>query len=203
MTEDDLPVPGSLEPQGWAAAQETFLRCGPKLTTALAVMLRSHADAEDAVREALFRLAKSLPTIRDRSPQALDAWLRKTAVRVALAERRRTRRWILGGLPDELSEMWRAASKRAALSLSPDEQAAAGEALQFVASLPGMQRTAYVMRHALDLTVAKIAEAMGCSEGNVYTHLKRAQDAIDKKFAAPDKAPQQSKTRILGRGRGE
>jgi RNA polymerase sigma factor (sigma-70 family) len=47
-----------------------------------------------------------------------------------------------------------------------------------LATLPARQRTAVVLRFLADLSVAEIAEAMGCAEGTVKSTLHSALDRM-------------------------
>ena len=59
-----------------------------------------------------------------------------------------------------------------------DGREAWGRIAEALRGLPRRQREAFTLRVFEDLDVASTAQAMGCSEGSVKTHLSRARDAL-------------------------
>ena len=55
-----------------------------------------------------------------------------------------------------------------------------------VASLPGAQRAAVVLRYMHDLSVSEVARTLGCSEGTAKTHLFRARKALAARLSEED-----------------
>jgi RNA polymerase sigma factor (sigma-70 family) len=135
------------------------LRVG--LRTALGVLGDREAAAEVAQEVAIvaFRRHASL-----RDPNALDAWLYRTAVRAALREAKRssTRR---------VAEHAAAAPERAA-------DGGALAAAQLLTGLPPRQRAALTLRYVHDLDDHAIATALGCRRGTVRSLLSRGLTAL-------------------------
>ncbi len=150
--------------------------------------LRSHEDAQDAVQEAMFQLAKRYAS---RPPEEwAPLFYRILQSRIRDTQRRRAVRnrvlSFFGGqrgdgddeLPDPI------ASAPDPTALDPREQVAQAEAMvaleKALGELPGRQREAFMLRILEGLDVAQTAQAMGCSEGSVKTHLSRAVHSLRK-----------------------
>jgi len=148
--------------------------------------LRSVEDAQDAVQEAMFQLAKRYA---DRPPaewtplfyKILQSRIRDTQ------RRRKVRNRVLsffGGQKeegeDEMPDPIVSAPDPA--GRDPSEQVAQGEAMvaleAALAELPTRQREAFMLRILEGLDVEQTAKAMGCSEGSVKTHLSRAVHSL-------------------------
>jgi RNA polymerase sigma-70 factor (ECF subfamily) len=97
------------------------------------------------------------------------AWVRRVAIRQAVRSVKRTRNmpaFAAGeGFPDGDDIL--------------DVRAA-------VASLPGAQRAAVVLRYMHDLPVSEVARTLGCSEGTAKTHLFRARKALAARLREED-----------------
>lgn len=148
--------------------------------------LRSHEDAEDAVQEAMFQLAKRYANRP--SAEWPPLFYRILQSRIRDTQRRRAVRnrvlSFFGGqkgdgddeLPDPIAS---AVDPRA---LEPGEQVAQADAMvaleKALQELPGRQREAFMLRILEGLDVAQTAQAMGCSEGSVKTHLSRAVHSL-------------------------
>ncbi len=148
--------------------------------------LRSVEDAQDAVQEAMFQLAKRYSA---RPPEEWAPLFYKILQsRIRDTQRRRVVRnrvlSFFGGqkgdgdddLPDPI------ASAVDPTALDPAEQVAQGEAMVALegalAALPARQREAFMLRILEGLDVAQTAQSMGCSEGSVKTHLSRAVHSL-------------------------
>jgi RNA polymerase sigma factor (sigma-70 family) len=132
-------------------------------TTAIGI-LGDRDAAADVAQEVAIAAVANVSRLRD--PGALDAWLRRIAVRRALEHARRNRRR-------------REAELAHHNGTPPAEDAGAlAEALALLAGLPPAQRAALTLRYVHDLTDEQIAHALGCRPGTVRSLLSRGRAAI-------------------------
>lgn len=140
-------------------------------------------DALDAVQDAMLRLVKHY---RDKPAQEWTPlfWgiLRRRIV--DLQRRRKVRSimvgWLGGGRDDDGDELpsWDPADNGPGpMDRLQDAQSYADMAAA-VKKLPRRQREAFMLRVLEGLDVAETAQAMGCSEGSVKTHLSRAMQHL-------------------------
>ncbi|MEK2488501.1 SigE family RNA polymerase sigma factor [Kitasatospora purpeofusca] len=124
-------------------------------------------DARDLLHDALSRVYVRRGAIRD--PGAAEGYVRRTMVRTHVSRWRRTRREVLTPLlPDA-----------PAAPVDPrDEELDAA-----LRSLPPRQRAAVVLRYYADLSVAQVAEELGCSPATAKTHLARAMRTLRQELA--------------------
>ncbi|MFE7188402.1 SigE family RNA polymerase sigma factor [Kitasatospora sp. NPDC057541] len=124
-------------------------------------------DARDLLHDALSRVYVRRGAIRD--PGAAEAYVRRAMVRTHVSRWRRTRREVLTSLlPD---------SPVAAVDPGDEELEGA------LRSLPPRQRAAVVLRYYADLSVAQVAEELGCSTATAKTHLARAMKTLRQELA--------------------
>ena len=171
LANDAQAVPTSLD---------AFLAQVERRAFRLAEMSLGHReDAMDAVQDAMLRLVRNY---RDKPAQEWTPlfWgiLRRRIV--DLQRRRKVRSivvgWLGGGRDDDGDELpaWEPADNgpgpldRLQDAQSYEDMAAA------VRKLPRRQQEAFMLRVLEGLDVAETAQAMGCSEGSVKTHLSRA-----------------------------
>ena len=123
--------------------------------------------AADITQEALIRVYVAWPRLeRD---HGLRAYARKAVVSVAIDQgRRRSSREVVG-----LVE--RPAPAVADPSATVVERLAL---LQALATLPPRQRACVVLRYYEDLSVAAVADALGCREGTVKSQTARGLEAL-------------------------
>lgn len=123
-------------------------------------VLGYRGPAEDAALETLARAWASW----DRVEAYAERWVVTVAGNLAIDEVRR-----------------RKYQGRLAASSAPTEDDTAGLRLDLqhqLASLPRRQREVAVMRYLADLTEKDVAAALGCSEGTVKRHSRRALLAL-------------------------
>lgn len=167
-----------------AATLEGFLASVERRAWRIAeIALRDPEEALDAVQDAMLRL------VRHYSGKPAAEWpplfwgiLRR---RITDLQRRRTVRnrvlvWTGRRTTDDGGEL----PAREAPDPGPDPARALASRQAHAAmskairALPRRQQQAFLLRVLEGLDVADTAQAMGCSEGSVKTHLSRAMDAL-------------------------
>ncbi|MGQ0430477.1 MAG: RNA polymerase sigma factor [Gammaproteobacteria bacterium] len=145
--------------------------------------LRDHAEAEDAVQDAMIRLVRNYA--RHPEEQWRPLFYRILRNRITDSQRHRKVRnavmaWWAGGesedgSPDPLESAVDPGGGPDAV-LEGEELLARIE--QALAGLSSRQREAFLLRNFEGMDVAQTAVAMGCSEGSVKTHYFRALQAL-------------------------
>lgn len=127
------------------------------------------SDADDAVQSSLIELLESAGNYAGQG--ALEGWARRITARATLRGLRRGRRRGAVSLEDEdvpedsyVEDALREAIPR------PVEV--------YLAALPEVQRTALVLRHALDHTLPEIAELTGAPVPTVKSRVLKAQETL-------------------------
>ena len=157
-----------------AALAEAFDAFGRR---GYAVALHITGDAEEAgdlVQEAFLRARRNLGSFRGQG--SLQGWLLRIVVNLSLKHlRRRSVRQRLRHLVP-----WPRAQPSADWLVDCDQRLRrlAGALDQ----LPARQRTAFVLRHAHELSTAEVADAMGVAVPTVKTHLLRATERLRKQL---------------------
>jgi RNA polymerase sigma factor (sigma-70 family) len=146
------PTQAELAARALAVAQRTALG-----------VLGDREAARDVAQDVALQALRRHHTLRD--PGALDAWVRRIAVRAALREARRERR---------RREAEDAGAAR--LPSSPGDTLAGSLAL--LDGLPPRQRAALTLRYVHDLPDTEIARALGCRTGTVRSLLSRGREAV-------------------------
>jgi len=136
-----------------------------RLTSQLYAMVGSWDEAEECVQEAFARAWQHLPRL-DRVGQP-EAWVRKTAYRLAVS---RFRRVLLSRRSPD-----RALSTERRPEVASDARITLVEAMR---TLPEPQRRALVLYHVADLSVAEVARETGVAEGTVKAQLSRGRAAL-------------------------
>jgi RNA polymerase sigma-70 factor (sigma-E family) len=129
--------------------------------------------AEDIVMDAYESLARQWGRIRD--PDAALGYLRACVVNGSRSRLRRqlTARRRLSLMQGARPETTEAAAEHVVLSRHESEQV-----FDAVRRLPTRQRQVLVLRYYEELSVAAVAELLGCSIGSVKTHAYRGLRAL-------------------------
>lgn len=152
---------------------------GPRAFRFAELGLRDREDALDAVQDAMAKLLGYAG--RPAAEWAPLFWSILRRRMVDLQRRRAFRlRWLLPNQPlggDALPD-W--ADDGPDPARAHDSREAYARFAEAMANLPSRQREAFHLRVLEELDVATTAQAMGCSEGSVKTHLFRAREALQR-----------------------
>lgn len=152
--------------QGLPAFEEYAASAWPGLYRSSYLLTGNHADAEDLAQQTLLQAYRSWDRVSRADQPA--AYVRRTMTNVFLSQRRpKARRLEL--LTDTLPE------PRPAAAAGPEERMVLWA---HIASLPPRQRAVVVLRYYEQLSEREIADALGCSTGNVKSTAHRALNAL-------------------------
>jgi RNA polymerase sigma-70 factor (ECF subfamily) len=172
-------APAAVKPE--AASLEDFLAgIGTRAFRFSEVGLRSRDDALDAVQDAMVKML----AYRDR-PAAEWTPLFWSILRSRIIDVQRRRRFRLGwlspaGAAEDNSLDW--ADDAPDPSRAHDSRESYAHLVAALRDLPRRQREAFTLRILEEQDVAATAQAMGCSEGSVKTHLSRAREALQRRL---------------------
>lgn len=184
---DDMNLAASLDATPPVAAVlplnlDAFLAQVQRRALRMAELALGNAeDALDAVQDAMLRLHQHY---RQRPPAEWTPlfWgiLRRRIT--DLQRRRKVRSIIVGWLgsssDDDDALPWEPPDPQADPLRELTQQRAFGDLGRALRGLPRRQREAFMLRMLEGLDVAATAQAMGCSDGSVKTHLSRAMQAL-------------------------
>lgn len=144
-------------------------RYGPTVFRAAWRVLGSRAAAEDVQQQLFLKLIETRP----RAVESWPAFLTASAVRLAIDQLRRQRRWSL------LAPLWNADEP----DDSPAEDAERAESARFLRSalskLNRRDASCFVMRHVHGMTPAAIGRELGITENHVSVSVHRARKALE------------------------
>lgn len=151
---------------------ETFYRTEYRAMLGLALALaKDTAAAEDLVQEAFIAAHRRWDRISQYDNP--KAWVRRVLINRSTSLRRR------------LSAEIRAVARIGPLEpSSPDLSPETADVWKEVNKLPRRQQQALTLHYVGQLSMIEIADAMGCSEGAVKSHLHRAREALRGPLAA-------------------
>ena len=136
----------------------------PRLIGQVYAMCGSRTEAEDVVQEAFIRAWQHRDRIdADRAP---EAWVRTTAMRLAVSRWRKSK--------NAITAWTRRADPHEHEQAQPFDSALVAALNQ----LPAAQREAIVLHHLADLSVAQISRELDVPEGTVKARLSRGRAAL-------------------------
>lgn len=148
------------------AFEEYAASAWPSLYRSSYLLTGNHADAEDLAQQTLLQTYRSWAKVSRADQPA--AYVRRMQTNLYISQRRpRARRLEL--LTDALPE------SRPAPTSVPEEHMVLWP---HVATLPPRQRAVIVLRYYEQLSEREIADALGCSTGNVKSTAHRALQAL-------------------------
>jgi RNA polymerase sigma-70 factor (sigma-E family) len=162
--------PGTLE--------DLYLRHAPEAVRLAFLLTRDGALAEDLVQEAFVRVAGRFAHLR--SPDAFDAYLRKTVVNLCMSHHRK-RKVASAYLEREIARAERA--EPTSRSTDVETRSELREALE---ALPDRQRTAVVLRFYLDQTEEQTAATLGCSVTAARSLVHRGMQTLRERIGSED-----------------
>jgi len=157
---------------------ELYISERDRLITIANRYLKDSAEAEDVVQEAFVKCAIAAPELANRDHAV--AYLTRTVVNTALNVVRSTSRraapiedLATANLDSREIDAWNPAADDALMRAA--DTALVTEALS---RLTEQQRTALLLTASGDYSTKQVAEALGVSEQQVYTHVSRARAAL-------------------------
>lgn len=157
--------------EGDTHAQEHLVALLRRRVRTIARAILGHAeDAEDATQNALLEILASASSYRGGS---LRAWADRIAVRTAARHARKRRVRAAHEIADFGDD-----TRSPRLSSSPLQDAIPRPLLKYLEELPETRRTALVLRHVLEYSIAEIAEITETSPNTVKDRLLAARAQI-------------------------
>jgi RNA polymerase sigma-70 factor (ECF subfamily) len=166
----DLNPPGPRgvdeeRPSGEEAFEQFLAERYGKVVSAVRLIVRDHATAEDVAQEAFARAYLSWSKLWPEGNPV--GWVHRVATNLALSLRRRAGR--------ELRAIARLGRRTAMTVENPETHP---ELQRAVAALPPRQRAAVALHYTLGLSMDEAAAAMGCRPGTVKSLLHGARERL-------------------------
>jgi len=144
-------------------------------------MLGDTSDAADATQEVFLKAFKGIKKFRGGS--SLKTWLYRIAIREALNHRRWFKRHLQKNISiDAEPEEGRCKLELKDLHATPFDQLASREIQMVVQSalneIPGIFRSAVILRDLEGLSYEEVAEVLDCSVGTVKSRILRGRRAL-------------------------
>jgi RNA polymerase sigma-70 factor (ECF subfamily) len=173
----------------WASLEHFLAGLGTRAFRFAELGLRQRDDALDAVQDAMMKMLAYRERPAGEWTPLFWSILRRRVIDI---QRRRTfrLRWIkpssdrapADGRGGDAAVDW--ADDGPDPSRTHDGREAYSRLAEALQSLPRRQREAFTLRNLEELDVATTAQAMGCSQGAVTTHLSRAREALQRYLEA-------------------
>ena len=144
----------------------------------------AHADAQDAVQDALLRLHREWARLGTAAIAHPRAWLLRVTHNLAMDQlrRRRTRRRHTQRLQDAAAAD-RGRGRRPTMTLAAMEQGeTVATALRLLEALPADQQQVLRLRMGQDLNLRQIGEVLGLNHSKVHRLLQRGLETLAKQL---------------------
>jgi RNA polymerase sigma-70 factor (ECF subfamily) len=158
----------------------------------------NHADAEDALQDALIAIARGIRRYDGRA--AFTTWSYRVATNACLDELRRRRRRPLAGVPETVGVG--ASPEGAEGAVAGPSSATAVDAVAdrldidaALALVPQEFRAAVVLRDLCDLDYAEIGRVLGIPPGTVRSRIARGRSQLADLLGNPTDTPDRPSTR--------
>jgi RNA polymerase sigma-70 factor (ECF subfamily) len=158
----------------------------------------NHADAEDALQDALIAIARGIRRYDGRA--AFTTWSYRVATNACLDELRRRRRRPLAGVPETVGvgaspEGAEGAVAGPSSATAVDAVAARLDIDAALALVPQEFRAAVVLRDLCDLDYAEIGRVLGIPPGTVRSRIARGRSQLADLLGNPTDTPDRPSTR--------
>ncbi|HKA83246.1 MAG TPA: RNA polymerase sigma factor [Acidimicrobiales bacterium] len=158
----------------------------------------NHADAEDALQDALIAIARGIRRYDGRA--AFTTWSYRVATNACLDELRRRRRRPVADVPETVGVGAAPEGVGGAVSAPPTAGAvdAVADRLDIdaaLALLPQEFRAAVVLRDLCDLDYAEIGRVLGIPPGTVRSRIARGRSQLADLLGNPTDTPDRPSTR--------
>jgi RNA polymerase sigma-70 factor, ECF subfamily len=155
-------------------------------------LLRSAADADDAVQECYLRAFRHFDGFRGQAtnPSLIKPWLMAILRNICRAEfaRRTGAAADLADMADDALPLWQEPENSPESAILRQRDSEAVRAL--VAALPAPFREAIVLRDVNDLSYREIAEVVGAPIGTVMSRLARARSMLREAWLRSEQEPE-------------
>lgn len=136
----------------------------------------NHADAEDALAEALFAAVKSSSTLQ--SPDHFQAWLAKIGSRACARMRIKERLMQLSSINELEESGFQLADEHQGPAAAVEDTELKHCVKQAVDDLPDIYREVYLRREIQGEPAESVAQSMGITVASVKSRLHRARTAV-------------------------
>jgi RNA polymerase sigma-70 factor (sigma-E family) len=147
--------------------EDLYVRHMPTVRATAYLLTGDRSVAEDLAQEAFLRMIGRFQHLR--SPDAFEAYLRRTVVNLSLNHLRH-RRVERAHLDRERG--------RPEPELLPPDPAVRDELWESLLRLPARRRAAIVLRYYADLPERQVAEILGCSQAAAHSLVARGMESL-------------------------
>lgn len=190
---DDRALAALIAARDPGAVRQVTMVNNQRLFRAAWSILKSRADAEDAVQSAYLKAFRAIASFTGAA--SLSTWLTRIVINEALGKLRSERRRRARLDPDRvvvLEDYKEALMRGSTAGNGPDQELAVKQIRrmieQAVARLPAQYRAVFVLRDVEGMSIEETAEALAVVPATVKTRLFRARQLLQRELA-PDLKP--------------